>query len=281
MRFLPPGLRMNGTLYIKKGALALLVGLAAAPVGAQVDTTHVDKTFFTRRDLVIGAIGIGAGALTAIFDERIAYWMQSPGVQGSDSRQDLADAITVVNEQPLTIAAAASYLVGRLVHSELIADVGLHTTEALVLTVSASELIRAPLGRARPRVSPTDPFVFEFGAGFSKFENRSYPSIHSAVAFTTAAALVGEIQIRRPSAVKIAAPILYTAALIPGVTRMYLNQHWASDVVSGGIMGAWLGAKTVRYAHTHRKSKLDRWLLGTSVLPDGRGGVVAMVSVPQ
>ena len=161
MRFLPPGLRMNGTLYIKKGALALLVGLAAAPLGAQVDTTHVDKTFFTRRDLVIGAIGIGAGALTAIFDERIAYWMQSPGVQGSDSRQDLADAITVVNEQPLTIAAAASYLVGRLVHSELIADVGLHTTEALVLTVSASELIRAPLGRARPRVSPTDPSVFE------------------------------------------------------------------------------------------------------------------------
>src|SRR6185436_12443901 len=118
---------------------------------------------------------IGAGALTAVFDERIAHWTQTPGVQGSQSRQDLADAVTVVNEQPLTIAAAATYLIGRAVHSELIADVGLHTTEALVLTVAASELIRAPLGRARPRVSPNDPFVFEFGAGFSKFENRSYP----------------------------------------------------------------------------------------------------------
>ena len=272
---------MNGTLYIKKGALALLVGLAAAPAGAQIDTTRADKTFFTRRDIVIGAIGIGAGALTAIFDERIAHWMQSPSVQGSQGRQDFVDAVTVVNEQPLTIAAAATYLIGRLTHSEIVADVGLHTTEALVLTVVASELIRVPLGRKRPDVSPGDPFVFEFGEGLTNFDYRSYPSIHSAVAFATASALVGEIQVRRPSAVKIAAPILYTAALLPGISRMYLDKHWASDVVSGGIMGAWLGAKTVRYAHTHRKSKLDRWLLGTSLLPDGRGGIVAMVSLPQ
>jgi membrane-associated phospholipid phosphatase len=272
---------VNGTAYIKKGALALLLALATTPVAAQSDSTHVDKTFFTKRDFLIAGIGLGAGALTSIFDERIARWFQSPGVQGSDSRTDLADAITVVNEQPLTIGAAAAYLIGRLAHSELIADVGLHTTEALVLTVAGAELIRGPLGRARPRTSPDDPFNFELGAGFTKFDHRAYPSIHSAVAFATASALVGEIQVRKPGAAKVAAPILYTAALIPGVTRMYLNQHWASDVVSGGIMGAWLGAKTVRYAHTHRKTTLDKWLLGTSVLPDGRGGVVAMVSLPQ
>jgi membrane-associated phospholipid phosphatase len=272
---------VNGTLHIRKGALALLSFLAAAPAAAQIDSTRVDKTFFTRRDLVIGAIGVGAGALTAIFDERIANWMQSPSVQGSQSRQDFVDAVTVVNEQPLTIAAAATYLIGRVTHSELIADVGLHTTEALLLTVVGAELIRVPLGRKRPDVSPDNPFVFEFGAGLTNFDNRAYPSIHSAVAFATASALVGEIQVRRPSAVKIAAPILYSAALIPGVSRMYLNKHWTSDVVSGGIMGAWLGAKTVRYAHTHKKNKLDRWLLGTSVLPDGRGGLVAMVSLPQ
>jgi membrane-associated phospholipid phosphatase len=272
---------VNGTLHIRKGALALLLCLAAAPAPAQIDSNRVDKTFFTRRDLVIGAIGIGAGAVTAIFDERIANWMQSASVQGSQSRHDFVDAVTVVNEQPLTIAAATTYLIGRLTHSEVIADVGLHTTEALLLTVAAAELIRVPLGRKRPDVSPDDPFVFEFGAGLSNFDNRAYPSIHSAVAFATASALVGEVQIRRPGAVKIAAPILYTAALIPGVSRMYLNKHWASDVVSGGIMGAWLGAKTVRYAHTHKKNKVDRWLLGTSVLPDGRGGIVAMVSLPQ
>jgi membrane-associated phospholipid phosphatase len=265
---------------IKKRAVALLVALAATPLSAQTDSAaHVDKTFFTRRDLVIAGIGIGAGLLTSVFDERISHWTQTTGVQGSQSRQDLADAVTVINEQPLTIGAAATYLIGRLARSELIADVGLHTTEALVLTVAGAELIRAPLGRARPRASPDNAFVFEAGGGFTKFENRAYPSIHSAVAFATASALVGEIQVRRPSAVKVAAPVLYAAALIPGVTRMYLNQHWASDVVSGGIMGAWLGAKTVRYAHTHRKTTLDRWLLGTSVLPDGRGGLVAMVSL--
>lgn len=280
VRALPGG--MNGTAHTRKVALTLLLALGAVPAAAaQSDSTRVDKTFFTKRDLVIGGIGIGAGVLTAVFDERIARWARSPSVQGGESRQDLADVITVINEQPLTIAAAATYLVGRLSHSETLADVGLHTTEALVLTVLGAELIRAPLGRARPRVSPDDAFVFELGAGFTKFENRAYPSIHSAVAFATAASLVEEMRARKSGAVKIAAPLLYTAAVIPGVTRIYLDQHWASDVVSGGIMGAWLGIKTVRYAHSHQRNKLDRWLLGTTLIPDGRGGVTAMVSLPR
>ena len=121
-------------------------------------------------------------------------------------------------------------------------------------------------------------FIFKFGGGFTEFDHRAYPSMHSAVAFATAAALVGEVRVRNPGAVKVAAPLLYTAALIPGITRIYLNQHWASDIVAGGVLGFWLGDKVVRYAHSHRPSKLDNMLLGLSVLP-GRGGVVVAVSL--
>jgi membrane-associated phospholipid phosphatase len=254
-----------------------LFAVQAVSAGAQARDS-VDKTFFTRRDLWESVAIFGASAGVAAFDERIARWTQRPNVQGDSSRQDLADALTFVNETPLTIAAFAAYGIGRISGNETLADVGLHTTESLVLTVGLAELIRGPLGRLRPRASPDDAFKFEAGKGFTDFAARSYPSIHAAVAFATASSLVAELKLRKPGAVKYAKPILYTAALIPGFTRMYLNQHWASDVVAGTFMGTMLGSRVVEYAHTHRRNKLDRALLGAAIVPT-RNGAAASVSV--
>lgn len=272
---------MGNPTVLEVWATLMLAFASAVPAGAQIDSSHADKTFFTKRDLVVLGVGVGASAGVAVFDERIADWWQGSNVQGGQSRHDAFQFVTHVNETPLTLLAVATYGVARIAGWKTLADAGLHTTEALVLTVSAAELIRAPLGRARPRSSPDNPFNFEAGAGFTKFDHRAYPSLHSAVAFATAAAVVGEVREHRPGALNIVAPIMYTAATIPGITRVYLNQHWASDVVSGAILGGWLGAKTVRYAHGHTRSRLDRWLLGITVVPDGRGGVVASATVPK
>lgn len=253
---------------------ALLLGLIAAPIVSSAAQTRdtVDKTFFTKRDLWKSAAILGAAVAVAPFDERIAHWFTR-----DSANYDLASSLTWINEQPLTIAAVATYGIGRLTHNETIADVGLHTTESLVLTVGLAELIRGPVGRLRPRVSPDDAFHFEPGKGFTDFAARSFPSIHAAVAFATASSLVGELKIRKPGAVKYAKPILYTAALIPGFTRMTLNQHWASDVVAGTFMGTLLGSKVVEYAHTHQRNKLDRALLGAAIVPT-RNGAAASVS---
>lgn len=263
--------------------LPLALGLSSAStlqptrLGAQdtkprADSGHVDKTFFTRRDAVLTGAAIVGTAAISYFDERISRWAQQPSIQGSQSRRDLIDVATRFNETPLTIGAILTYGIGRIGGWTTVTDIGLHTTEAIVLTDVVAELIRGPLGRARPRVSPDDAFVFEAGKGFTDFANRAFPSIHAASAFATAAALVGEIHERKPSATWVAAPLLYGAAMIPGVTRIYLNQHWASDVVSGMFVGTLLGAKVVRYAHTHRQTKLDRFLMGATIVPNGQGG---------
>jgi membrane-associated phospholipid phosphatase len=252
---------------------------AEAQQTARRDSARVDRTFFTKRDAVLSGIALAGSAVITVFDVRIANYMQSEGVQDGQSRKDLADALTVVNEMPLTVGAVLTYGVGRLTHSSTVADVGLHTTEALLLTTAIAELIRAPLGRARPRVSPDDQYAFHWGTGFTNFDNRAFPSLHAAVAFATASALVGEIRERKPEANRYAAPLLYTAAMVPGLTRMYLNQHWASDVAAGSFLGALIGNKVVRYAHTHSRSKLDRILLGTAVVPDGRGGMMVAVAL--
>ena len=237
------------------------------------------KTFFTSHDLV--ATGVAA-VVTGVFmhyDQRINNWWQSDHVQGSESLHHTVDQLTRLNETPLTIAAVATYGIGRLSHSKTAADVGLHWTEALILTDVISQAIRGPLGRARPRVSPDDPFVFHGFKGFTDFGYRAFPSLHSAVGFATAAALTGEIRERNQNAARYAAPVLYALALIPGTTRMYLNQHWASDVVSGAFIGQLIGARVVRYSHTHKPSRLDRALLAASVAPDGYGHMMVMVDV--
>lgn len=264
-------------LFSTSAAFALLLTGSSLLAQDSTRSAHADKTFLTRRDILITGAGFAASVGVSAFDERIARWTQSSGVQGGSGRRGFFEAVTHANEVPLTIAATATWAIGRVSGSAPVADIGLHTAEALGLTIVMAELIRGPLGRARPRVAGGDAFKFDFNSGFTKFENRAYPSMHSAVAFTTAAALTEEMRHWKPNSAKYVAPVLYTAALIPGMTRMYLNQHWASDVVAGGVMGAWLGHKVVHYAHSHRRSRLDRVLLSLTVLPTP-GGVAVYAS---
>ena len=238
------------------------------------------KTFFVKRDLVTSGVALAASAAVSVFDLRVAHWARSSRVQGDSSRRDVVEQLTRVNETPIMLAALATYGVGRVAGMHTTADVGLHTLEAVVLTTGVSQVVRGVVGRTRPRASLEDPFRFEPFTGFTRFETRSVPSLHTAASFAAATALVGEIHERRPAAVKIAAPLLYAAATVPPLTRIYLDQHWASDLVAGAFVGTLLGSRVVRYAHSHRRTWLDRTLLGAlSAAPDGRGGMVLVVDV--
>jgi len=272
-----------GASFAQDSSLVLTQDAAAVPSPALLRKDgEPQKTFFTRHDLVATGIAAAVTGGVMVFDKKIAKWTQTPSVQGSQSRQDAVKNLTRVNETPLTIASIATYGIGRLTHSETAADVGLHWTEALIFTDVISQAIRGPLGRARPRVVVDDdynPFVFHPFKGFTNFDYRAFPSLHSAVGFATAAALVGEIRVRNQDAARWAAPPLYALALVPGLTRMYLNQHWASDVIAGGFIGQLIGSRVVHYAHTHKRTKLDRALLATSVTPDEYGRMLVTVDV--
>jgi len=258
---------------------ALATSIAAQSVLAQRAPDDTTKTFFVKRDLVWSAVALAGTAGISVFDKRIAHWTQTPSIQGSSSRHRVVNDLTKVNETTLTGAAILSYGIGRLTHSSTLADVSLHVAESTILTSVISQAIRGPLGRERPSISPDDQYKFQFGKGFTNFNNRSFPSLHSAIGFAAATAVSAEIHERNPNASWWVSPVAYTVAVIPGLTRMYLNQHWASDVVAGAFVGGLIGNRVVHYAHTHNRSKLDRILLGSTIVPDGQGGVAIGKSI--
>src|SRR5213076_1608873 len=128
---------------------------------------------------------------------RIAHWAQGPSVVGGPSRQRvMRDLTDWSGETTLTWAAALSYGVGRLAHWSTTADVSLHMVEAQALTSVFGQTIRGVLGRARPSVSLDDQYNFHSGKGFTSFNYRSFPSLHSGAGFVAAATLVEEIRER-------------------------------------------------------------------------------------
>lgn len=240
--------------------------------------TLASKTFFTRRDLAYtGAAMVGTAGISH-FDARIAHWTQQPSEQAGSFRR-IVRPFNNVSETTVVWAAIVGYGAGRIARSSMIADVSAHVGEALALSTVIGQTVRGVLGRDRPSSSPDDQYSFHAGRGFTHFENRAFPSLHSAAAFVLASALTEEIHERQPGAVWYVAPVLYTAAAAPGIARMYLGQHWASDVAAGAFMGTLLGSRVVSYAHSHRRSRLDRFLLGASAMPDGRGAIRLTFSV--
>jgi membrane-associated phospholipid phosphatase len=99
--------------------------------------------------------------------------------------------------------------------------------------------------------------------GFTHFDKRAFPSIHSSSGFAAASALTAEIKWRDPSAVWFVAVPAYALALTPGLSRMYLGKHWASDILSGAFLGTFYGWRIVDYSHEHPTTPIDRIFLGS------------------
>jgi membrane-associated phospholipid phosphatase len=158
------------------------------------------------------------------------------------------------------------FLVGRIAGWNRIADLGLHATESVMLAEGIGFVLKRAIGRARPYVSNTaEPQDFSIGTGFGTGDRRSFPSGHTYTAFAMASAVTSEVRAWSPKSTWFVAPLMYGGAAAVGLSRMYHNQHWASDIVLGAAVGTFSGLKLVRYMHGH-DTRADRLFLGSPIV---------------
>jgi membrane-associated phospholipid phosphatase len=250
--------------------LALL--LAPASVFAQADTIGPPIPLFTYRDVVLAGSVVVATVIAKPFDERIAARLQDSSTQDSRRIQRMATFVRTVATPGSYYIGIGMYAVGRIWDKDRLADLGLHGTEALIVGEAVGGVVKAVVGRQRPSVLPRNASSYQLGRGLQGDNYRSFPSGHTTSAFAAAAAVSSETSRYWPGTRWVIGPILYTGATLTGVSRMYNNRHWMSDVLVGAGVGTFAGLKVVRYQHSHPGNRLDRWLLKGSLSPAPGGG---------
>lgn len=269
-----PPLRPPGTL---PGDAVLRVPPAAGADPAL--RVRSDEPFFTSADAWV-AVGFVAGTLAmAPLDRGLADALQDSTLQAHQALRDVAAALRFLGFPGSVIIGSSMYAAGRVGGMPRVAAFGLHGTEAVVLANAFVFLGKNVLGRARPYHSQENSLNFGIARGFRGSEYRSFPSGHSAAAFAVAAAVTAETREIWPEATPYAAAILYPGAALVGVSRMYHNRHWASDVVMGAALGTFSGLKVIRYHYRNPDNRVDRWLLPTALVP-AESGLLLVWRVP-
>jgi membrane-associated phospholipid phosphatase len=272
---------MKRRIPVTLAALTLLVTPAAAltqaTAGTRSDSLIPDSRLFVRSDVYILAGFVGATVAMFPLDRRLAESVRRDHLVDNETLDTIEETLNFVGGPAPILAGAAMYLFGRVAGKPRVAHVALHTTEAVVVGLAVSGALKMLAGRARPYASAdTSPHDFGFARGFEGERFQAFPSGHATVSFAVAAAVLSESADWSPRARWIVVPVLFGGAAIVGLSRMYADRHWASDVVVGAAIGTFAGLKTVRFNHTRTGNRFDRWLLGERasalrVLPGASG----------
>lgn len=267
--------------------LAVMVSLSPSRARAQDFTATTPASDSARRPAlfaradpwILGGFIAGAAAIRP-FDRQIANEIREPDAQDSHVAARAAKVFNFLGSPGTLIGGVALYGVGRIGHFERVADLGLHGTEAIVVSAGITYVIKGLAGRQRPsHAGVNDPDDFSFGGGFRSGGASSFPSGHATAAFAAATVVTLETHRWWPRSTWYIAPVMFGGASLVGVARLYTNAHWASDVIMGAGIGTLTGLEVFRYNHvTSRNNRANRWLLTAvpTVSPsiDGRGATL-------
>jgi membrane-associated phospholipid phosphatase len=234
----------------------------ATSAHAQVQDTILKKsTLLTGKDALLFA-GFALGtAVVAPIDMQIAGTLQYPGAQANRFLKTAATGFRLLGDPGSFVTGTGIYLIGRIDGQRRVQALGLHSVESILLADIIGGGIKFVAGRQRPFVDTKNPYNFQLWRGFQGDQYRSFPSGHTITAFAFASTLTRETQFWWPSGGFYVGTVFYGGAALVGLSRMYNNMHWASDVVAGAAIGTIVGLKVVKYTHSHPGNHLDQQLI--------------------
>jgi membrane-associated phospholipid phosphatase len=244
---------------------------AASQVFEEDSAKAAAQPLFTAEDAFFAGSVIFATVAIAPLDKAFADYLQGSPQTNRFFRR-LSVTVEAIAQPGAYLIGTGLYAIGRLGGNERMAELGLHGTEAIVFGLLLTNALKVGAGRQRPYVNRDKPHNFGFMRGWKQEQYRSFPSGHTLIAFAAAAAVTEETRHWWPNSVWYIGPGMYGGATLVALSRMYNNRHWASDVIIGGLIGTFAGLKVVKYHRTHPENRVDRWLLGVMVVPEGETG---------
>jgi membrane-associated phospholipid phosphatase len=197
-------------------------------------------------------------------DRAVASASQGVALQQSGALHEIGRAGNWWGGPGVIWFAALLWLGGRAIGRARVALIGLRGAEAIAIASAISGIIKGFAGRARPFVTPDEPWHWSFLHGWTDARYFSMPSGHTTatIAFATAVS-VASVRWKPPArAVMIAGA--FAAVLLVAFARIYTNQHWFSDVATGALLGSVTGFILTRWHERRPGTAFDRALLGAA-----------------
>lgn len=254
---------------------ALVGGTAGAQQTAPSrDSVKERGPLFTTTDAwLTGAFAVGT-AVAWPMDESLAKRSQLPSNQSNATLKNTATVFRNLADPGTVIISVGLWGAGRLTNDRTMAEIGLRSVEAIAASGIVGYAMKSVAGRARPRVDINRPHDFKLGRGFgASGDYQSFPSGHTLAAFSLASAVTAESGRFWPRRQVLIGVLTYGGATLSGLSRMYNNAHWASDVVLGAGIGTLSGIMAVRWNELHPDNWFDRTLLHVSLAPTAGGGM--------
>ena len=247
---IPPHRRIHWKAVRCLAVACLFPGLARADAGTLIKETAQDGAFLytsplrlTKDDLPAGALVLGAlgggVALDRIARHNLISSQNDPSAKTLRRYGDIAQFAG-------PILGGAFALDGWIREDDSEKRASWELIESFLWANALSYTFKVALGRRRPNATD-DPFEFRPGK-----TSGSFPSGHTTSVFAAATTISDAYPTW-----KVAVPA-YAAATAVAFSRIYANQHWASDVVAGALLGS--GVSHALWKR-HRRGSQDAWNL--------------------
>jgi undecaprenyl-diphosphatase len=279
---------MNSRLRVRRllFTVSLTLPALAHPLGAQQrDSTIADSSKAATAPREVSALRVGAGlALTAVavapFDVAITRRLRSGDLQRSASWRAGAVIFDAYGAPGSQIAGPLLAIAGSLIRNPTLSEVGIHVTESYAAAGVGVLLVKGIAGRARPyTVSAEHAYDFELGRGFPHREPySSFPSGHATGSFAFASSITVEAARHWPEHATLIGVLAYSGAFLDGVSRVYRDSHWPSDVAAGALVGTMSGLLVTRYQHARPTNRMDAFARHVTFAPKSSDAFVVGVS---
>jgi membrane-associated phospholipid phosphatase len=197
------------------------LGTAAKTIGE--DELHIIKAPFSLSALKWDALALGATSILIANDESVLY--QVPASWHSTSIN-----VSGAGVYGLGAAAGGIFVTGLLTHNDHATATGIRSAEASVDSVLLYAALKAVLARQRPYSGVGEGRFFS-----GNWSNGSFPSGHSALAWTLASVMAHEY----PNwPVRL---LTYGVATAVSTARVTGGVHFPADVFSGAVIGFGVG----------------------------------------